>query len=171
MDYSEIFTAQWKTFCNDFKINAVRRKDTGLKADKLDEWYALNIHRWESSIETEGSILEQQNSREFIDRFLAQLKAFRFVDVQTLADKKPVMRGCVMVLAGFVLGILAYLVLPVSAVFRFLIIIVVIGFSVMNALQGVQKSKEIEYERVRKEFLKQLTEHGDKLVSLCRSYE
>lgn len=171
MNYSEIFVMQWKTFCNDFKINAARRKDAGLKADKLDEWYALNIRRWESSIETEGSILEQQNNREFTDKFLAQLKAFRFVEAQTRTDNKLVIGGCVTVLAGLAVSVLEYLVLPIPPMFRFLIAIVVIAASVLNALQGIQKSKDAEYERIRKEFLKQLTEHGDKLASLCRSYE
>lgn len=173
MNYSEIFAMQWETFCNDFKINAARRKDAGLKAVKLDEWYQLNIHRWESSIETEGTILKQQNNREFIDRFLLQLKAFRFVDVQAVADKKPIIKGCAVVIAGLALSVLEYRELPVSVStrFRFLIAVVVIAVSVLNALQGIQKSKKAEYERIRKEFLKQLTEHGDKMVSLCRSYE
>ena len=171
MNYSEIFAMQWKTFCVDFKMNAARRKDVGLKADKLDEWYALNIHKWESSIETEGSILEQQKNQLFADKFLAQLKAFRFMEVQTHADKKSVIRGCTTALAGLAVGVLEYLVLPIPPMFRFLIAIVVIAFSVVNALQGIQKSKDVENERIRKEYLKQLTAHGDKLVSLCRSYE
>ena len=63
------------------------------------------------------------------------------------------------------------MVLPIPKLVRFLLAIVVAALMALEALKGVQKSRDADYEAVRKEYLLQLQAEGEKLVSICKEYE
>ena len=170
MNYSEILAGQWTTLKHDFQINLAKRKDAALSAEKLDQWYELGISRWESSIEAEGAILQQQNKKLASD-ILHEMKAFRFKNVDIVFHKQAVIKGVVLFIAGVALGIVEYMVLPIPKLVRFLLAIVVAALMALEALKGVQKSRDADYETVRKEYLLQLQAEGEKLVSICKEYE
>lgn len=171
MKYSEIFTRQWHTLCNDLKLNLARRKDKGLEAEKLDEWYRQNIRRWESSVETEGTVLEHQGNPELRDELLKQMKAFKFKNEEIRSDSGSAIKGILICLAGVAAGIAEYVFLPVSRLIRIGLAIAVIASAAAISLSGIKKSKEREYERIRKMYSTQLNDEGEKLRSLCEHYE
>lgn len=171
MIYSDVFMTQWKKLCKDFSMNIQKRKDGGLTPKKLDEWYQLNILRWESSIETEGVALEQQNNRELRNNLLVKLKNFRFKEVPMIIDQKAALSGSILVVGVLVLAILGNVLLPIPKKWGIILAVVVIAVAVMEALKMVQKSKEKEYARRRTKYEEQLSSYGNELLALCKTYE
>lgn len=170
MVYSDIFMRQWKSFCKDFSINIQKRRDAGLGSKKLDEWYQLNILRWESSVETEGVVLEQQNSKELKERLLGKLKSFRFKEVSPLTDQKAIVPGCMLVIVTLLLAILECIWFPVSTIWKIILAIVIIAVAVMEALKGIQKAKEKVQADRREQYKEQLNAYGEELIMLCKTY-
>ena len=171
MKYSDIFLNQWKTLLTDFQINLAKRSDAGLEPKKLDDWYQLNITKWDSSIETEGVILRQQNNNQLEQELISQIKAFRFKKVDRKDNKKPIAKGILFILVGIVLSIVEYFVLPVALSLRILIAILVIALMIVDALKVIQKGKESDTEVVRKAYLTQLKNQGEHISLICKKYE
>ena len=171
MKYSEIFIKQWKTLLTDFQVNLKKRKDAGLLPEKLDEWYQLNISRWESSIETEGVILHQQDNNDLIDEVITQMKAFQFKKVDIAFDNQPKIIGAIIILAGIALGVIECLVLSIPLAIKIIIAVIVVGLASISALKEIQSGKEKVYENVRKEYLEQLKSEGEKIAELCKKYD
>lgn len=171
MVYSDVFMTQWKSFCKDFSIDIQKRRDAGLTPERLNEWYQLNILRWESSIETEGVILEQQNNRELRGNLIKRLKNFEFKDVPVLTNQKAIFPSSILVTGALVLAILVNALLPIPKKWGIILSIVVIAAAVMEALKFVQKSKEKECARRRGKYEEQLYTYGIELFALCKTYE
>lgn len=170
MDYQDIFAMQWKKFCNDFTVNARKRRKEGLNADKLDKWYQQNILRWSSNIETEGTILKQQGAPALREKLLKNLSGFHFQQEVTIPNNKSIFIGIAAVLASLILAVLVYMLLPLPKLLSVLLGIVLIALSVLKILQEVSKAQEQEEERRRKAYGEQLAAYGEKLKSICMEF-
>lgn len=171
MKYSDIFTKQWDTLLTDFQINLKKRRAAGLEPAKMDEWYQLHITKWESSIETEGVILRQQENSNLEKEIINQMKSFRFEKVEASENNKPKIKGILLLLAGIGLGIVEYMVLPISMSLRILIAVIVIALMLVDALKVIQKGLENDTDIVRKAYLNQLKKQGEYLSLICKKYE
>lgn len=170
-DYSKVFSIQWKNYCNEFLLEARKRSNMGLRAEKLNEWYDVNIQRWDNAAEREGSALLEQDNKEKTRQFLDKLYAFKFQEEPEHKDKRPLMRGGMMLLLAVAIPLYAslHLELPIQLIeveyWRTVVAgICVAIFAVIKTYSDMKRVQSNEDERRREAYTNQLRNYGNKMT-------
>lgn len=171
-EYGEVFSIQWKNFCNEFLLDARKRRDKGLEADKMNEWYSLNIKRWDNVAEREGTLLLEQDNEEMIKSFLDKLYSFKFEDESSKKSNVYLIRGVIILLIAAFIPI--YASLHIELPFTFIeveywktvaVALVIAFFAIYKTFVDIKNANEKDDERRREAYKMQLQRFGEEMLN------
>lgn len=167
-NYSNEFSVEWETLKNNF-ISEMKEKPLPYITEKaVNDWYHTASFRFESSIETEGMVLEQLKKPDFKKALLDKIGEFKFTGEKPIS-KPNITKSLILglVFSG-VVGVGAWLLLPALKWIAIIFGVACLAVPIIKYYNDIPQHEEKAKNELIKKYSNQLEEYKNELLLICK---
>jgi len=166
-NYSNELSIEWETLKNNF-ISEMKEKPLPYITEKtVNDWYRTATFRFESSIETEGMVLEQLKKPDFRNALLSKIGEFKFTE-EKCSEKPSITKSLFAGLVfGGIVGVGAWFLLPALKWISIILGVACLAVPIIKYYNDIPQYEEKAKTELIKKYSNQLEEYKKELLMLC----
>lgn len=167
-NYSNEFSIEWETLKNNF-ISEMKEKPLPYITEKtVNEWFRTASFRFESSIETEGMVLEQLKKPDFRKALLSKISEFKFTG-ETYISKPSITKSLIAgIVFGGIVGVGAWFLLPAFKWIAIVLGVACFAVPIIKYYNDIPQYEEKAKAELIKKYSNQLEEYKRELLLICK---
>ncbi len=166
-NYSNEFSVEWEALKNNF-ISEMKEKPLPYITEKtVNDWYHTASFRFESSIETEGMVLEQLKKPDFRMALLSKIKDFNFTAEMCISKPSIVKSLIAGLVFGSVVGIGGWFLLPSLKWISIILGVACFAVPIIKYYNDIPRYEEKAKVDLIKKYSNQLEEYKNELLLIC----